>query len=492
MLMSLETTFAPFRRNIIGIDAEFDAGFGRHRIIYADWTASGRMYSPIEERMSRDVAPYVANTHTETSFCGTTMTRAYAEATNTIRRHVNAKESDAVICYGSGMTAVVNKLQRMMGLRVHERFRPSITIADNERPIVFITHMEHHSNQTSWLETIAEVRIIGHTDDGLVDLDSLRTLLAEYAHRPLKIAAITSCSNVTGIMTPYHDIAEIMHTAGGFCFVDFACSAPYISIDMHPAERPHAWLDAIYFSPHKFLGGPGTSGVLAFSKSLYRNTIPDNPGGGTVAFTNPWGVHQYLDDVEAREDGGTPGFLQVMRTAMCIRLKEQMGVANILEREHELMDILWNGLSAISGVHILASQHRKRLGVLSFCFDNVHFNLAVRVLNDRFGIQVRGGCSCAGTYGHYLLGITQDSSTSILCDINDGIVMSRPGWVRASIHPTMTDAEAHAIVDAVRWIAEHHHECNHDYHPVGSSNEFEPLTARTCEAVNVSSWFAEI
>ncbi|MBU3699863.1 MAG: aminotransferase class V-fold PLP-dependent enzyme, partial [Candidatus Kapabacteria bacterium] len=362
--MSLEEAFAPYRRNIIGIDAEFDAGFGRHRIIYADWTASGRMYRPIEDRMSQQIAPYVANTHTETSFCGTTMTRAYAEAMSTIRRHVNAADSDAVICYGSGMTAVVNKLQRMLGLRIHERFRPSIHLSPEERPVVFITHMEHHSNQTSWLETIAEVRIIGHKNDGLVDLDSLRGLLTEYAGRPMKIAAITSCSNVTGITTPYHDIAEIMHEAGGYCFVDFACSAPYISIDMHPVNRPMAWLDAIYFSPHKFLGGPGTSGVLVFAKALYSNTIPDNPGGGTVVFTNPWGVHQFVDDVEAREDGGTPGFLQVMRTALCIRLKEQMGVERILAREHELMSILWEGLSQVPGIRILAEQHRARLGVL--------------------------------------------------------------------------------------------------------------------------------
>ena len=316
--MSLESSFTPYRRGIIGIDTIFDAGVGRQRIIYADWTASGRMYAPIEQRMGHEIAPYVANTHTETSFCGTTMTRAYAEAVNTIRRHVHAADSDAVICYGSGMTAVVNKLQRMLGLRVHERFRSSITLDPQERPVVFITHMEHHSNQTSWLETIAEVCVIGHTADGLVDLESLRSLVAAFAERPMKIAAITSCSNVTGIMTPYHEIAEIMHEAGGYCFVDFACSAPYISIDMHPAGRPGGSLDAIYFSPHKFLGGPGTSGVLVFSTSLYNNSIPDNPGGGTVAFTNPWGVHQYLEDVEAREDGGTPGFLQAMRTALCI------------------------------------------------------------------------------------------------------------------------------------------------------------------------------
>ncbi|MFM8770488.1 MAG: aminotransferase class V-fold PLP-dependent enzyme [Candidatus Kapaibacterium sp.] len=490
--MSLEEYFAPYRKNIIGIDAEFESATGRRRVIYADWTASGRMYRPIEERMLSMVAPYVANTHTETSFCGTTMTRAYAEAMRTIRRHVNAAESDAVICYGSGMTAVVNKLQRMLGLRIHERFRPSITIPESERPVVFITHMEHHSNQTSWLETIAEVRIISSTDDGLVDLNSLRILLDEYPERPLKIAAITSCSNVTGIMTPYHDIAEIMHEAGGYCFVDFACSAPYIGIDMHPTGRPLASLDAIYFSPHKFLGGPGTSGVLVFNSALYSSSVPDNPGGGTVAFTNPWGVHQYLDDIEAREDGGTPGFLQVMRTALCMRLKEQMGVENILAREHEIMQILWDGLESITGVELLAEQHRRRLGIIPLCFDNVHYNLAVRVLNDRFGIQVRGGCSCAGTYGHYLLNISPDDSHTILCEIVSGNVQTRPGWVRISIHPTMSNDEAHEIVRAVRWVAENHEECNSTYRAIGDTNEYELVESAPCESIDVAAWFAAI
>lgn len=490
--MSLEEYFAPYRNNIVGIDAEFDSAHGRRRVIYADWTASGRVFRPIEERMLSSVAPFVANTHTETSFCGTTMTRAYAEAMRTIRRHVNAAESDAVICYGSGMTAVVNKLQRMLGLRIHERFRSSVNIPKSERPVVFITHMEHHSNQTSWLETIAEVRIISSTPDGLVDLDSLGKLLGEYAERPLKIAAVTSCSNVTGIMTPYHDIAEMMHAAGGYCFVDFACSAPYITIDMHPADRPQASLDAIYFSPHKFLGGPGTSGVLVFNSALYTSSVPDNPGGGTVAFTNPWGVHQYLDDIEAREDGGTPGFLQVMRTALCMRVKEQMGVENILAREHELMNILWDGLASTPGIQLLASKHRQRLGIIPLCFDNVHYNLAVRILNDRFGIQVRGGCSCAGTYGHYLLNISPDDSQNILCEIIGGNVQTRPGWVRISIHPTMTNDEAREIVRAVRWVAENHEECNSTYRAIDDSNEFEPVGSAPCESVDVASWFAAI
>lgn len=489
--MNLESYFAPFRQNILGIDLRFTSPYGDMPVVYADWTASGRLYGPIEHRLAHDIAPYVANTHTETSFCGVTMTRAYHEALQTIKRHVHADASDAIICYHSGMTAVVNKLQRIMGLRVHERYRDDIMRSMTDRPVVFISHMEHHSNQTSWLETIADVQVIGHTDDGLMDLDSLRRLLAEYADRSMKIAAVTSCSNVTGIFTPYYDVAEIMHAAGGLCFVDFACSAPYINVDMHPADRPDASLDAIFFSPHKFLGGPGSSGVLVFSTKLYQNHVPDNPGGGTVDFTNPWGVHKYTDDIEAREDGGTPGFMQAIRTALCIKLKEQMGVANILRREEELLDLMWDDLVDIPGVHVLADQHRHRLGVISFSIDNLHYNLAVQLLNDRFGIQARGGCSCAGTYGHYLLQIPVDKSTSILDRIVVGDLSHRPGWVRISLHPTMTDAEARYIVDAIRQLAEHHTawSADYDYTP---SNVFVHRERPPQPTAQVTPWFASV
>src|SRR5215831_16549358 len=369
MQVNLESYFAPFRANILGIDQDFESPCGRQRILYADWTASGRMFAPIEKMMSGEIAPFVGNTHSECSVTGRTMTRAYHEALHIIKAHVNASPDDAIICYGSGMTGVVNKFQRILGLRIHEKFLHDLTPFENERPVVFTTHMEHHSNHTSWLETVAEVRVINATADGHVDLAHLAALLNEYRARKMKIAAVTSCSNVTGILTPYHAIAGLMHRAGGHCFVDFAASAPYIRMDMHPVARPDEHLDAIYFSPHKFLGGPGTSGVLVFSKKLYANRVPDDPGGGTVDWTNPWGGHKYLDDVEAREDGGTPGFTQAMRTALCVRLKEAMGVENILAREHELLGRVWDRLAAIPGLHILAGQHRNRLGIVSFYID---------------------------------------------------------------------------------------------------------------------------
>ncbi|KRP05612.1 MAG: selenocysteine lyase, partial [Sphingobacteriales bacterium BACL12 MAG-120802-bin5] len=339
----MESHFLPFRKQIIGIDAAIETPYGQKPLVYADWTASGRMYGPIEEKLMQYVYPNVGNTHTDTSFTGSAMTMAYHEAIQLIKRHVGASKDDVLISSNSGMTGVVNKLQRILGLKVHERFRKSIDIPETDRPIVFCTHMEHHSNQTSWLETIADVEVIAPDQHGLVDLQHLAQLLEKYQNRKQKIAAITSYSNVTGIATPYHTIAAMMHEAGGLCFVDFACSAPYIPINMHP-ERPEERLDAIYFSPHKFLGGPGSSGIVIFNKALYNNQVPDHPGGGTVDWTNPWGEHKYLDDIELREDGGTPAFIPTMRVAMSIQLKEQMGVVPIRDREKEIVDRVWDKL----------------------------------------------------------------------------------------------------------------------------------------------------
>ena len=398
--------FEKFRKNIIGNNIEFETPYGIKRLIYADWTASGRLYGPIEDKLKNEIEPYVGNTHTETSLTGTVMTLAYHEAKNIIKRHVNAGDNDVLICAESGMTGVINKFQRILGIKLHEKFRDKIKIPEEDRPVIFITSMEHHSNQTSWLETIGDVVIIGLDDEGLTDLEHFKRLIDKYKNRKMKIAAITSCSNVTGIMTNYHEMAKIIHKAGGYCFVDFAASAPYIDIDMHPADED-AHLDAIFFSPHKFLGGPGSSGVLIFNRELYKNEVPDNPGGGTVDWTNPWGEHKFVSDIEAREDGGTPPFLQTIRIALTIQLKEEMGTGNIARREKQIVKMVFKQLSGIDNLHILADNMRERLPIISFYIDDLHYNLAVKLLNDLYGIQTRGGCSCAGTYGHLLLKVDQ-------------------------------------------------------------------------------------
>jgi selenocysteine lyase/cysteine desulfurase len=484
----LEHYFEKFRKNIIGIDQQFTSPFGNKKIVYTDWTASGRLYRPIEEKMMNDFGPFVANTHTETTVSGTAMTMAYHKARHIIKQHVNAGPTDVLITDGSGMTGVVNKFQRILGLRIPENLKEFTSIPDEKRPVVFVSHMEHHSNQTSWLETIAKVEVIPACEKGLMCLESFVELLEKYKDRTLKIASITSCSNVTGIRTPYYEVAKLMHQYNGVCFVDFACSAPYVDIDMHPQDK-EAYLDAIFFSPHKFLGGPGTSGVLVFNSKLYRNMVPDHPGGGTVSWTNPWGEHKYVDNIEDREDGGTPGFLQVIKTALAVKLKEQMGVLNILKREHEIVEYVFSELGKIPNLNILAGQHKNRLGVISFYIDQMHFNLGVKLLNDRFGIQTRGGCSCAGTYGHFLLHVDKELSHLLTDKITAGDLIEKPGWIRMSIHPTTTNAEISYVCESIAALAENFDDWRKDYTYNKSSNEFLHKDAEPSEAEMVADWF---
>jgi selenocysteine lyase/cysteine desulfurase len=459
----MEQYFSKFRNKIIGINQTIiTPDQGEKRIIYADWIASGRNFAPIEERLQNEIMPFVANTHTETSDTGKAMTYAYNTARQIIKQHVNANEDDILISANSGMTRLVNKLQRILGLRIHESFRSQINLSEEEKPVVFITHMEHHSNHTSWIETIADVIVVEPSPEGCISMENFEKSIQKFAHRKTKIAAITAASNVTGLITPYHEIAELIHTYGGFCFVDFACSAPYVNINIHP-EKPKQYLDAIYFSPHKFLGGPGSTGVLIFNRNLYHIDIPDIPGGGTVDWTNPWGEHKYIDSIEIREDGGTPAFLQTIKTAMAIQLKSEMGVENMLKREEELLDLVWDELKSIPGVHILAENHRKRLGVISFYIEDLHHNEVVKLLNDKYGIQMRGGCSCAGTYGHYLLNVAPDISRKITEKINHSDYSEKPGWIRLSLHPVMTNEEIKFILNAIRELTKNYQEWIKEY-----------------------------
>ena len=484
----LSFSFEEFRTNIIGINQEFTSPFGKQKLIYTDWTASGRLYRPIEEKITNQFGPFVANTHTETTVSGTAMTIAYHKARKIIKKHVNANQDDILITDGTGMTGVVNKFQRILGLKLPENLKEHLTIPNEKKPVVFISHMEHHSNQTSWLETIADVVVIPCCSEGLFCIDNLKIELEKYKNYALKIASITSCSNVTGISTPYHEVAKLMHQNGGLCFVDFACSGPYLDINMHP-EDPESYLDAIFFSPHKFLGGPGTSGVLLFNKKLYANKVPDCPGGGTVAWTNPWGEHKYIADIEDREDGGTPGFLQVIKTALAIQLKEKMGVQNILKREHQLVEYIFSKLETIPNLTILAGQHKERLGVISFYVENLHFNLGVKLLNDRFGIQTRGGCSCAGTYGHYLLNVSKEYSHNLVCEIDSGNLLQKPGWIRMSIHPTTTNEELEYVCNSISELAINHSEWAKEYVYDAKSNEFRHNNEAHFAEKMVSNWF---
>lgn len=480
-----ESYFAKYRRNIIGIDQIYQTPFGLKKIVYADWVASGRLYGPIEKFMSDIVGPFVANTHSESSTTGAAMTRLYHQARAVIRRHVNASDDDILITSGSGMTSLINKFQRILQMRLPEKYAEQIEKNGEEKPLVLITHMEHHSNQTSWLSCHCDVVIVNRGSNGLPDLNHLENLLQANAHRKLKIGSFTAASNVTGIQIPLHEMAVMIHKYGGYFFGDFAAAAPYVKIDMHPSD-PAQRLDAIFFSPHKFLGGPGSSGVLVFNKALYANKIPDKPGGGTVDWTNPWGEHRFIDDIEAREDGGTPGFLQTVRAALAILLKEEMGYENIHQREEELKNLALYELRKNPKIQIL-DPVEDRLGIVSFYVVDLHYNLMVKLLCDRYGVQVRGGCSCAGTYGHILLDVDHEKSKSITSKIDQGDLTDKPGWVRISFHPTMTNDELIYVTNSIRETVENAHEWQKDYTFDPATAEFTHKTAQIPSPVEIDT-----
>lgn len=476
-----ECYFSKFRENTVGIDHTFESVYGEQNLVYADWVASGRLYAPIEDIMLNKIGPMIANTHSLSSQTGKTSTYAYQYAREIIKKSVNANESDVLVTTGSGMTAALSKLQRIIGVRKNYE-------TETDKPVVFITHMEHHSNQVPWYEINADVVILPPDDNNLVNPKALVDAIAKYADRSLKIGSFTACSNVTGIITPYHELAKIMHQNNGLCFVDFAASAPYVKIDMHPSD-PEEQLDAIFFSPHKFLGGPGTCGILVFNEKLYQSDFPDNPGGGNVRWTNPLGKYCYSDSIEVREDGGTPGFLQVIRTALALELKEQMGIEKIKEREKELLDLCFSRLQKIQGLSILGDLTTERIGCVSFVIEDIHYNLIVRLLNDRFGIQVRGGWSCASTYAHYLFNISEKKSAEITNELLQRNQTNKPGWVRLSLHPITTNEELLYICDAIEKVALNYKKWKKDYEYNSVSNEFENPKIKDNIEREVKQWF---
>jgi selenocysteine lyase/cysteine desulfurase len=498
-MQDLEKHFNQFRKDIIGIDSCTETPYGIKNLIYADWIASGRLYRPIEKRITEEIGPMVGNTHSESSATGKAMTDAYHMAQKIVKHHVNADEDDVLIFTGTGMTSAIAKLQRILGLKVpeqainycvftHGEYNACREIPNENRPVVFLTHAEHHSNHTSWFETLAEVVVLEPSADLKVDPDTLRKKIVKYKDRPLLIGSFTACSNVTGYMPPYYELARIMHENNGYCFVDFAASAPYVDINMHPSDKMEQ-LDAVFFSPHKFLGGPGSAGVLVFNKQLYKNETPDAPGGGTVKWTNRWGGYSYISDIEVKEDGGTPGFLQGIKAALAVILKAKMNTEKIRQREKELIDLAFNELKKIDGLHILAENITERLGVFSFYLDNIHHNLATKLLNDRFGIQVRGGCSCAGTYGHFLLNVDFKLSKEITDRIEAGDLSMKPGWIRLSLHPTMTDDELLYITKAIQMVAENSNDWCKDYSYDRHTNEFHHCKFPETNGSAISDWF---
>lgn len=453
--------FAELRADLIGNDAVIRTPFGERRITYADYVASGRLLKSIEDKMRQLAMPLYANTHTEDSATGAHSSHFNHQATEYIKSQLGANESCKLIFCGSGSTAAVRRIQDILGITVNCKHRETIVnhLPVHERPVVFVGPYEHHSNDVSWRETVAEVVEIPLAEDGNLNLDLLAQKLKNpaYAHRP-KIGSFSAASNVTGLLTDTRTVARLLHEHDAYAFFDFAASAPYVDIDMKPGQ-PDGY-DAVFLSPHKFVGGPGTPGLLCFQEGLYKLQAPSVAGGGTVRYVSST-KHVYIDDIETREDAGTPAILGKIRTALAFQVKEALGTDNLIVREHELFARAQKRFSKNPRLQLLGNPKAKRLAFLSFliktpCETNfLHPRLVVRLLNDLFGIQARGGCACAGPYGHALLGIDEDTSERFLNCIMSDYEGLKPGWTRMNLAPWATDEEVEFLLDAVEFIAEY-------------------------------------
>jgi selenocysteine lyase/cysteine desulfurase len=447
------------REQEVGRFASIETPFGRRLLSYADLTATGR-YLRFVDRWMDQVRPFYANTHTEVSSTGRLVTGLRETARDVIHRAVNAGADDEVVFVGSGATAAINKLVGLLGLRISEpldrKYRLSEKIPREDRPVVFVGPYEHHSNLLPWLESIAEVVEIGLGDHEQIDLEELESRAREYAHRPLRIGSFSAASNVTGVLTDVCGITRVLHGAGCLAFFDYAAAAPYVPIDMRsfdPAER----IDALFLSIHKFIGGPEGSGILVANRRLFRTNAPERPGGGTVDYVAgpDTDLVDYVRNLAEREEGGTPAIMSDVRSGAAFLVKEMIGPEQILEHEIELAYRAMRRLQQHPRIRVLGPTEPPRLAIISLIIEDLHHDLVSVLLDHLFGIQNRAGCSCAGPYGHQLLGIDLDRSSRFRELVQRGIHGIKPGWVRLSLPYYASENDIEFILSAVEFVAEH-------------------------------------
>jgi len=486
MTQNTPLEFDFLRCELIGADAPIQTPFGERLMMYADYTASGRCLCFVENYL-RQLQRIYANSHTEDDISGRSMTQLLREAEASIKKSVNAGDTGRIICVGSGATGAIDKLQQLIGVSLPPvtRHRLSTLLRNalgpdkddifkqyllENQPIVFVGPYEHHSNEISWRQNLTTVVPVQMNSDGGIDLKHLETLLQEPAYQGRKrIGSFSAASNVTGIKSPVHEIAALLHRYDAIACFDYAASAPYVQIDMNPADGLYegdASLDAIFISPHKFLGGPGSSGVLVFNERLYNRDLPPTvSAGGTVDYVGT-ASQDFIERIEEREKPGTPGVLQVLKAAMVFEVKDNVTAARIEQREHELLEKIFDRWLANPGIEILGNQDpAKRVGIVSFNIKSsnnkaateqyLHPKFVTTILNDLFGIQSRAGCSCAGPYGHRLLDIDEETSEEYRSCVTDGFSGIKPGWCRISMHYVMDDLEVDFLLDAVDFVAQY-------------------------------------
>lgn len=465
------------RHEIIGRNDVFTTPIGKRPLVYADYTASGRGLYFIENYL-QDLLRYYANSHTDDDFTGKTMTDLVHEAEKTIKKIVNAGDRGKIIFTDSGATGGITRLQQILGVfwspATENRLNAMISKSgeahknslrkqiDANKPIVFVGPYEHHSNEIMWRQGLCEVVEVPLNSDGELDLLKLESMVSDskYDGRE-KIGSFSAASNVSGIITPVYDVAGILHKHGAIACFDFAACAPYVEIDMNRDKE--SYFDAIVLSPHKFLGGPGSSGLLVFNENIYKKNLPPSiAAGGTVDFVT-YDSQKFTDDIETREKPGTPGILQAIKTSLVFQLKDRIGVEIIEEIEKYLFSQFISRFKDNDKITFYGtSDPEKKVNIIAFNVKHkdrvIHPRLFTRIMNDFFGIQTRAGCSCAGPYGHRLLSIDKELSLQYVHLVEDrNLAGMKPGWVRLNLHYSFSDSEFEYICKSLAYLIEKAH-----------------------------------